>query len=607
MPPLPKPGFKPEWATIIGVYGGKTNAIEPAAGLKPEGWKHTEKPPRNTMNWLHHYTGEWIDYLESATDAGKMPATKVVAAVNASDQWRQTADLVLQAADNQAALISALIVTVGAGGRVLFSDGLFELTEPIEVANNYTILQGQGPATIFRNLASVGNECFAVHFDGTESGRLLDCRIDASSASGAVFANGVHLDGAERTIINRVLIWGMFGGPSVHGAPNIPQGVGIFAENSTGIISNCNIMPTSSPASQSAENIWAINSTLVIDVVDMLNPLWGGGSVAPTAAGICFETGKARISNCQIDHMNVGISLTGCSNSLVDACYIHDLVADGIDLDICDQTYLVDNDIDGAPVNGVHIRSTCSSCSLSGGQIQTALTGVLVSAHGCNISTVDMEAVDVGIYVFVGGGTVEKTKISNCRIQTTGGAGSKCIYASAASVSTTIQGGYFSIAEVGLEDFGLKTSIGGGAKFELCTAANIRSDETAAYGTFSNCIHEAGATHCIDMQCSRANVSGNTLMGADHSLIIVRVNGDYNSIIGNVAPVMASCQYGINQDGIHAAKNYIQSNYLYNCGTVADLRVQNALNAAASTPETNGGMADGHSVHDNNYLLTSVV
>jgi len=612
MAPVPKPIFKPEWATIIGVYGLKTNAIEPPAGRKPEGWQYREKPPRNYLNWLHHYTGEWIDYLEAATAAGKMPATKVVAAVNASDQWRQSADLVLEAIDNQAALISALIAALPAGGRLLFSDGTFTLTQPIVVVGLGLVLQGQGLTTRFTNEYAAAGGVFCFTAANQYGIRFFDFEMESDlGVAGATWSNGIYLDTCFDVSIHRVDVFNLHGGPSTHGAPNVPKGVAIMAEASRVSISDCHLSPTSLAATQSGEGIWGINSELVVDGVTMVDDAWGGGSVAPSAAGI-YTDNHVKISHCTISHMAFGMILDGAANSIVEGNTITDVTTDGIELLGCDHVYLTDNDIDGAGVCAIETDGTCSHCQIKGGQCQTSPTGILMSGQSCSIACVDIESVTVGIYLFVAAGTVNKTKINDCRIMTVGGAGTKCIYASVAAVDTVITGGYYAVAEVGLEDFGLRTSIDGGGRFELCTLANIRSDETTEGGNFSNCHHGAGATNAMDIESDHVKILGNQFLGADSSLILLRAGADYAHVANNSCMVPGCCAYGINNDGIHvAANNYIQNNSLYGCATAApnaDLRIAVAYNTVVSTPETTGGpggLPDNHDVRDNNYIATA--
>ena len=66
MPVLPKPTTKPNWTAGNPSFG--TVTIEPSAGKKLAGWAAGERPPHQTMNWIHWITQEWTDYLESITD-----------------------------------------------------------------------------------------------------------------------------------------------------------------------------------------------------------------------------------------------------------------------------------------------------------------------------------------------------------------------------------------------------------------------------------------------------------------------------------------------------------------------------------------------------------
>lgn len=62
--PLPKPASKIDWTD-----GNALKVTEPTSGKKLLGWTKSERPPFQFMNWLFFNLDEWIDYLESVTDA----------------------------------------------------------------------------------------------------------------------------------------------------------------------------------------------------------------------------------------------------------------------------------------------------------------------------------------------------------------------------------------------------------------------------------------------------------------------------------------------------------------------------------------------------------
>ena len=64
---MAKPTSKPDWTVGNPSFG--TVTVEPSAGKKQNGWDVGERPPRQFMNWLFFNIDEWIDYLETTTDA----------------------------------------------------------------------------------------------------------------------------------------------------------------------------------------------------------------------------------------------------------------------------------------------------------------------------------------------------------------------------------------------------------------------------------------------------------------------------------------------------------------------------------------------------------
>lgn len=62
--PLPKPSSKTLWTKT-----NPTVRTEPSGSKKESGWAPNERPPAEFFNWLDYITNEWIEYLESVTDA----------------------------------------------------------------------------------------------------------------------------------------------------------------------------------------------------------------------------------------------------------------------------------------------------------------------------------------------------------------------------------------------------------------------------------------------------------------------------------------------------------------------------------------------------------
>lgn len=66
-----KPVFKPEWATDDAVLpeAGTDNKIRPTEELRLTGYDYKQKPTAQEFNWILNNVFEWIEYLESITDA----------------------------------------------------------------------------------------------------------------------------------------------------------------------------------------------------------------------------------------------------------------------------------------------------------------------------------------------------------------------------------------------------------------------------------------------------------------------------------------------------------------------------------------------------------
>ena len=66
-----KPVFKPEWATDDAILpeAGTGNKIRPTEELRLTGYDYKQKPTAQELNWILNNIFEWVDYLETTTDA----------------------------------------------------------------------------------------------------------------------------------------------------------------------------------------------------------------------------------------------------------------------------------------------------------------------------------------------------------------------------------------------------------------------------------------------------------------------------------------------------------------------------------------------------------
>jgi hypothetical protein len=53
---------------VVDPTSGKNNVIMPSSSLQLTGWLYKQKPPRNTFNWLHRLTTQWIRWLYGKVD-----------------------------------------------------------------------------------------------------------------------------------------------------------------------------------------------------------------------------------------------------------------------------------------------------------------------------------------------------------------------------------------------------------------------------------------------------------------------------------------------------------------------------------------------------------
>lgn len=64
-----RPSEFPEFASVDTFNGpsGEINFLEPSEAKKDQGWDFAEFPPRETMNWIHRRSFEWLLYLQEST------------------------------------------------------------------------------------------------------------------------------------------------------------------------------------------------------------------------------------------------------------------------------------------------------------------------------------------------------------------------------------------------------------------------------------------------------------------------------------------------------------------------------------------------------------
>ena len=620
MPIIPKPIKKPEWATTIGVYGGKTNAYEPAAGLKPEGDQYALPPVRNVSNWNWHWVGQWIDYLEAVDGAVDKAATITFAATDSSDEWKQGSDVVLQPADNQAAVITAALAALPAGGRAMFADGTYTLTQAITVPAVGMVLQGQGPMTRFKVAALVAHECFAFSLTNGYWCAFRDFIVESDlGVAGALYSNGMFFDTCEFVLVERVYCQTLHGGPSTHG-PDQPKGVAIYAVDSKLIVSKCKLRPTTiGGLSLSGEAVWTDNCTVVLCDLDCVDPLYGGTAVSNAA--FYLDGGMAQVRGCNVEHYSRFVFGNALSSSVIERNRATAITGDGVVLYSCTDAWIEKNALDTIGDYGVRCDLNCARIWVDRNRLDGITnTGISMAGTGCRASGNKLTALGGDGITLAGlSGRADDNEVYDCRngIVVTadsaivkGNAVDTCtangIDLSAASDNGLIVDNRVIAAVIGIRDAGKRNKISNNQTIG-CTSKNIHHVSTAENGSIDDNHCSEGALEGIEIEGIRVTCEGNTLLGATNNLIVLRVTATGCSVIGNVGPRQPSAIYGINHDGAGARGNFICQNRMSNVGTTADLRVQGALTNADSAPQTIGGVPEARDCRDNNWIVTSTV
>lgn len=114
-------------------------------------------------------------------------ATIILAASNARQQWAAAADIVCSGVNDEEAILTAINALPSAGGKILFSEGLFTLSVNISSARDGVLLRGMGPGTVI----SGGT----VTLSGTNSGKSeLTVGTYQSSGGGTFDATTIASD-----------------------------------------------------------------------------------------------------------------------------------------------------------------------------------------------------------------------------------------------------------------------------------------------------------------------------------------------------------------------------------------------------------------------------
>ena len=226
-----KPTTKPEFALLdqVDATTGQNNVVEPASGWKNYGWSYQEKPARNYFNWLHRLTHNWIDYFD---DVVIRPVSFTIAAWDASQDDKDTADYICDGTDDHVQINAALAALPAYGGIVQLSSGSFIIDASINMRSG-SILRGAGMgSTEIEILTNASSSFSAIIIDGDNLATVCDLWISAASQATGKLHNGIYINDAEDSRVCNVKIEDMLSGSS-------PAGYGYGIKFGSTLVDRC--------------------------------------------------------------------------------------------------------------------------------------------------------------------------------------------------------------------------------------------------------------------------------------------------------------------------------------------------------------------------------
>jgi hypothetical protein len=359
----PKPTFKPEWATVIGVYGGKTNAYEPAAGLKPEGDQYALPPTRNHHNWLWHYVYEWVNYLETATDADTRSASVVVAAEDAPMPWQDAADYAVAVGADAALTINAAIASLGAnGGTVVLSEGTFTCETPISIDGGTPRVSiiGMGASStniVVSDAAGDNNGLEIADTTGVTVGRLKVSGLSLTNVLNGILVTTTGF--ATDVTVQEVKFSELTGGPSLN--PATPRGVAVYAygANVRVRIIDCEREAWNDGIGFVYAGEFVLSGNGARVEVDGLVALNSGAYVPSTAGALWFDSSTFTLDRVSIlgASYDYGLLAAICNRWQVGHIIVEAPTTDGIQVDTCNEWSIGDAIVTTPGGNGFSMTS----------------------------------------------------------------------------------------------------------------------------------------------------------------------------------------------------------------------------------------------------------
>lgn len=397
---------------------GQNTTLSSGKSLEITGSGTRPSSPTEGMVYFDTTTKQLITYSNGKWQSDRSTSTKIVAASNASQTLKDSADYIATGTSDQSTINTAL--TAAAGGKVYLTEGTYNTNDRIQIPNN-TTLAGAGRSTLIQlgNLAGASKNMIENTDQGGTTGEgvvIRDLRIDGNSSvntAGTVY--GIYMNnlngssGASArsgvTIANVSVLNMHSDGIRLNASPNssvtnsVVQGGGangIYVSSSNRTeISNNTIQGTN------GGGIWlagAVNVTVTSNVL-----------VANGTSGISLNGNSANntisannLANNGGSGANNSINLASVNNNQIIGNSIVDNAGTGAAIGIDSASannYLSGNVFNGTGATSISDASTTTaysgqSRSASGGQLTNrtandAQAFTVQNATGTNIFAVD--------------------------------------------------------------------------------------------------------------------------------------------------------------------------------------------------------------------------
>lgn len=401
-------------ATAINLNENVTVAADKSLTLTGGTTASRPASPTEGMVWYDTTTKQLLVYSNGKWQADRATSTKIVAASNASQALKDSADYVTDGTDDQTEINAAL--SAAAGGQVYLSEGTFSTSAAISIPND-TTLSGAGRGTLiqFANLGGASVNMVTNSDTSTGEGIVIrNLRLDGNSSvnsSGTV--QGIYLNGVgsaaslrQGPIVTNIWVVNFrTNGIRFDTSSNGSITEANFQSNGTGIyLSSGNRLSISNNTFLSNTNGITLAGSLFNTV--SANNFISNSSIALQLSGGSHDntiTGNTLRDNTG-SSSNSSILVSGSStNNLITSNEISDTAGSGYAINISDAgstaNYLADNYFNGTGATSINDASPNTvyanqSRAASGGQLTNRSASstesfVVQNASGSNLFAVD--------------------------------------------------------------------------------------------------------------------------------------------------------------------------------------------------------------------------